>query len=91
MEASPGSQAVGDDEDLGEFVGGDDGTETERSRRGVLIPLAASGALGLGAVVATHELAEILVIANGLRARRSLHRPTSTTDVAAADRAVVHV
>ncbi len=39
----------------------------------VLIPVAALGWLGLGTVVATHELAEILVIANGLHARRSLH------------------
>jgi cation-transporting ATPase G len=36
----------------------------------VLIPLAATGALGLAAVVATHELAEVLVIANGVRAGR---------------------
>ncbi|MET0459892.1 MAG: HAD-IC family P-type ATPase, partial [Ilumatobacteraceae bacterium] len=42
----------------------------------VLIPVAAAGWLGLGAVVATHELAEIAVIANGLRARRRLHHPT---------------
>ena len=39
----------------------------------VLIPVAALGWLGLGAVVATHEIAEIGVIANGLRARRHLH------------------
>jgi cation-transporting P-type ATPase G len=39
----------------------------------VLIPVAALGWLGLGAVVATHEIAEIAVIANGLRARRHLH------------------
>jgi cation-transporting ATPase G len=39
----------------------------------VLIPIAAFGVLGLGAVVATHEVAEIVVIANGLRARRHLH------------------
>lgn len=36
----------------------------------VLIPLAAAGALGLAAVVAIHELAEVVVIANGLRAAR---------------------
>jgi cation-transporting ATPase G len=36
----------------------------------VLIPLAATGVLGLAAVVATHELAEVLVIANGVRAGR---------------------
>lgn len=48
----------------------------------VLIPVAALGWLGLGAVVATHEIAEIAVIANGLRARRHLHtkpRAASTT------------
>ena len=33
-----------------------------------LVPLAAAGILGLAAVVATHELAEVIVIANGLRA-----------------------
>lgn len=36
----------------------------------VLVPLAAAGALGLAAVVASHELAEVLVIGNGLRAGR---------------------
>lgn len=35
-----------------------------------LIPLAASGTLGLAAVVAVHELAEVLVIANGAWAGR---------------------
>lgn len=35
-----------------------------------LIPLAATGVLGLAAVVAIHELAEVLVIANGVRAGR---------------------
>ena len=35
-----------------------------------LVPLAASGTLGLAAVVAVHELAEIAVIANGVRAGR---------------------
>ncbi|WP_040495345.1 heavy metal translocating P-type ATPase [Ilumatobacter nonamiensis] len=50
----------------------------------VLIPIAATGLLGLGAVVATHEIAEILVIINGLRARRGItarngdHDPAST-------------
>src|SRR3546814_17469386 len=34
----------------------------------VLIPLAAAGPLGLATVVATHELAEVPVIPNGLRA-----------------------
>lgn len=42
----------------------------------VLLPLAATGVLGLAAVVATHELAELLVIANGVRAGR---RPRSAT------------
>jgi cation transport ATPase len=37
---------------------------------GVLIPLAALGVLGLATVVAVHELAEIVVIANGVRAGR---------------------
>src|SRR5690606_19241544 len=36
----------------------------------VLIPLAAVGVLGLAAVVAVHELVEIVVIANGIRAGR---------------------
>ena len=35
-----------------------------------LIPLAATGALGLAAVVAVHEIAEVIVIANGVRAGR---------------------
>ena len=35
-----------------------------------LIPLAAAGVLGLAAVVAVHELAEVVVIANGVRAGR---------------------
>lgn len=35
-----------------------------------LIPLAAAGLLGLAAVVAIHELAEVIVIANGVRAGR---------------------
>jgi cation-transporting ATPase G len=37
-----------------------------------LIPLATFGVLGLAAVVAIHEVAEVLVIANGLRASRSV-------------------
>lgn len=41
-----------------------------------LIPVATFGWLGLGAVVAVHEVAEILVIANGLRARRRLTSDT---------------
>jgi cation-transporting ATPase G len=37
----------------------------------VLIPLALAGVLGLAAVVLVHELAEVVVIANGVRAGRS--------------------
>ena len=52
----------------------------------VLIPVAAFGGLGLGAVVATHEVAEIFVIANALRARRPVAAPSPAgehpTDVA---------
>jgi len=36
----------------------------------VLIPLAVAGVLGLAAVVLVHELAEVVVIANGVRAGR---------------------
>ena len=42
-----------------------------------LIPLAAAGVLSLSVVIASHELAEVLVIANGLRAAR---RPTLSMD-----------
>ncbi len=45
-----------------------------------LVPLAAVGVLGLAAVVAIHELAEVLVIANGLRARRSTPLPDAASD-----------
>lgn len=40
-----------------------------------LVPLAATGVLGLAAVVAIHELAEVLVIGNGIRAGRRNHLP----------------
>ncbi|SDJ26196.1 heavy metal translocating P-type ATPase [Nonomuraea jiangxiensis] len=40
-----------------------------------LVPLAATGVLGLAAVVAAHELAEVLVIANGIRAGRRTRLP----------------
>ena len=43
----------------------------------ILVPLAATGVLGLAAVVASHELAEVLVIGNGLRARRTTPMPGS--------------
>ncbi|WP_020389659.1 heavy metal translocating P-type ATPase [Kribbella catacumbae] len=41
----------------------------------VLIPLAAFGVLGLAAVVLVHELAEIIVIGNGVRAGRARPLP----------------
>ena len=43
-----------------------------------LVPLAATGVLGLAAVVLAHELAEVLVIANGVRAGRRRHAPLTT-------------
>jgi len=39
-----------------------------------LIPLAATGVLGLATVVASHEIAELFVIANGIRAGRNARR-----------------
>jgi cation-transporting P-type ATPase G len=64
----------------------------------VLIPVAATGLLGLGAVVATHEIAEIVVILNALRARGSIavghsagHALTPTpADHDAGDKRAVH-
>ena len=53
---------------------------------GVLIPLAATGVLGLATVVFIHETAEVLVIANAVRAARvasldgTSSRATSATD-----------
>lgn len=41
----------------------------------VLMPLALSGALGLAAVVLVHEVAEVLVIVNGVRAGRAQPLP----------------
>ncbi len=38
---------------------------------GILVPLAATGVLGLATVVLVHELAEVLVIANAVRAART--------------------
>lgn len=43
----------------------------------VLLPLAITGVLGLAAVVLVHEVAEVVVIANGLRAART-HRAQLT-------------
>ena len=48
----------------------------------VLIPLALFGVLGLAAVVLVHELAEVLVIANGVRAGRTRQLPTLTASPA---------
>ena len=42
----------------------------------LLIPLALFGILGLAAVVLIHEVAEVLVIANGVRAGHLVHLPT---------------
>ncbi|MDK8524902.1 cation-translocating P-type ATPase [Corynebacterium sp. MSK150] len=39
----------------------------------VLLPLAISGVLGLAAVVLVHEVAEVIVILNGLRAAQAKH------------------
>ena len=41
----------------------------------VLMPLALFGVLGLAAVVLVHEAAEVLVIANGVRAGRTQPLP----------------
>jgi cation-transporting ATPase G len=46
----------------------------------VLIPLAALGILGLATVVASHELAEIVVIANGVRAGRRITDAATTVE-----------
>ena len=45
-----------------------------------LVPLAAFGVLGLAAVVAIHEIAEVIVIANGLRAGRRPARLRTSLD-----------
>ena len=49
----------------------------------VLMPLALFGVLGLAAVVLVHELAEIVVIANGVRAGRSTPLAAAPADPAA--------
>lgn len=48
-----------------------------------LVPLAATGVLGLATVVLAHELAEVVVIANGVRAGRRRHAPLVRTGRAA--------
>ncbi|GFJ93478.1 hypothetical protein Prum_071200 [Phytohabitans rumicis] len=45
---------------------------------GALIPLAAVGVLGLATVVFIHELAEVVVIANAVRAARTVALPPAT-------------
>ena len=59
----------------------------------VLIPIAAAGLLGLGAVVAIHEGAEIVVIVNALRASRSVTARTTQEPAVSPVRArqAVHV
>ena len=49
----------------------------------VLIPLALFGVLGLAAVVLVHELAEVVVIANGVRAGRTKPPPLTGAPAAA--------
>jgi cation-transporting ATPase G len=44
----------------------------------VLMPLALTGVLGLAAVVLVHEVAEVFVIANGVRAGRTRPLPHDT-------------
>ncbi|MEH1127132.1 heavy metal translocating P-type ATPase [Micromonospora sp. CPCC 206061] len=46
---------------------------------GALIPLAATGVLGLATVVFIHELAEVIVIANAVRAARTTPLPATGT------------
>jgi cation-transporting ATPase G len=55
----------------------------------VLIPLAATGILGLATVVFIHEFAEVLVIANAIRAARAT--PLPGTSSVAATSGPVHV
>jgi cation-transporting ATPase G len=50
-----------------------------------LVPLALFGVLGLAAVVLVHELAEIVVIANGVRAGRTKPLAAAPVDPAASD------
>lgn len=49
----------------------------------VLFPLALFGMLGLAAVVLVHEVAEVVVIGNGLRAARVPRRPAAVRAEAA--------
>ena len=56
----------------------------------VLVPLAGLGVLGLAAVVATHELAEVLVIVNGIRAGRRRFLPTRPSVRASRQARTIH-
>jgi len=51
-----------------------------------LVPLALLGVLGLAAVILVHELAEVLVIANGVRAGRIRPLPPTAADSQGPDR-----
>ncbi|GAA4722691.1 hypothetical protein [Phytohabitans rumicis] len=46
---------------------------------GALVPLVATGILGLATVVFIHELAEVIVIANAVRAARTVRLPATGT------------
>jgi cation-transporting ATPase G len=50
-----------------------------------LIPLAATGALGLAVVIAIHEIAEVVIIANGVRAGRTAPNPADGSPAEVAD------
>ncbi|WP_259306668.1 cation-translocating P-type ATPase [Cellulomonas sp. P24] len=56
----------------------------------ILIPLAVAGVLGLAAVVLIHELAEVVVIANGVRAGRTtnLHTTSPATSTSSPQQAM---
>ncbi|MEV5572043.1 cation-translocating P-type ATPase [Spirillospora sp. NPDC052269] len=53
-----------------------------------LMPLALLGVLGLAAVVAVHEIAEIVVIANGVRAGRTRPLPAAADNAPASVRSI---
>ena len=56
----------------------------------ILIPLAFAGVLGLAAVVLVHEVAEVVVIANGVRAGRSKNLRTIAAPATAATPVAAH-
>ncbi|GGD11161.1 hypothetical protein GCM10007231_07400 [Nocardioides daphniae] len=51
----------------------------------VLFPLALFGVLGLAAVVLVHEVAEVVVIGNGLRAAKTTAMPPTSRTSAASE------